>query len=233
MAGVDHAREDLFDGATWYLTPQATTSGVLLERIHRLLTGIGARPQVVGAADHDRMMAAVSHLPHVLANVLVAQATGALGGERIPVAGPSFRDATRVAGANPEIWTGIYGANHDALLGEIDGTIAQLQEVRRALDAGDGAWIARWQEQAAEQRGALLAAGLAPGPLRELRAAVPNRPGVVAEIALTLAAEGINIADMALSPSSDGTTGTVALWVAQAGADRAIELVTGLGIPVT
>ncbi len=62
---------------------------------------------------------------------------------------------------------------------------------------------------------------------------MPNRPGVVAEIALTLAAEGINIADMVLSPSSDGASGTVALWVAQGGAERAIELVSDLGIPVT
>ena len=53
---------------------------------------------------HDRMMAAVSHLPHVLANVLVAQAARALGGERLPATGPSFRDATRVAGANPDLW---------------------------------------------------------------------------------------------------------------------------------
>ena len=62
------------------------------------------------------MMAAVSHLPHVVANVLVAQAARALGGERLPPTGPSFRDATRVAGANPALWPDIYLANRDALL---------------------------------------------------------------------------------------------------------------------
>lgn len=233
LAGVEHARVDLFEGATWYLTPQPTTSGVLLERVHRLLTGIGARPEVVDPAAHDRTMAAVSHLPHVLANALVAQASGALGGERMPATGPSFRDATRVAGANPEIWTGIYRSNRDALLAELEGTIAHLREVRDALAEDDAAWLEHWQRQAAERRRALLEAGLAGGPVRELRAAVPNRPGVVADIALTLGREGINISDMALSPSPDNSSGVVALWVAEDQAGRATELIAGLGIPVS
>jgi len=233
VAGVEHAREDLFDGATWYLTPQPTSSGVLLERVHRLLTGIGARPQVVDAADHDRVMAAVSHLPHVLANALVAQAAGALGGERMPATGPSFRDATRVAGANPDIWTGIYRANRDALLDELDGTIEHLRGVRAALEADDAAGLTAWQTEAGERRRALLEAGLAGGPVRELRAAVPNHPGVIADIALTLGRAGINISDMALSPSPDNSSGVVALWVPEAHADRAAGLIAGLGIPVS
>jgi prephenate dehydrogenase len=232
VAGVEHAREDLFDGATWYLTPQPTTSGVLFERVHKLLTGIGAHPQVVEAADHDRTMAAVSHLPHVLANVLVAQAAGALGSGRMPATGPSFRDATRVAGANPALWTGIYRSNREALRAAVDASISRLTEVRGALEADDGAALLAWQSEAADSRRALLEAGLAGGPVRELRAAVPNRPGVVAEIALTLSRAGINISDMALSPSPDNMTGVVSLWVAEDAAQAGAELIRGLGIPV-
>ncbi len=75
---------------------------MLYERLHRTLAGLGAQPAAIDAAAHDRLMAAVSHLPHVLANVLVSQAAHALADEdeRLPAAGPSFRDATRVAGAN-------------------------------------------------------------------------------------------------------------------------------------
>ena len=98
-AGVEHAREDLFDGATWYLTPSATTQGTLLERLHRLLTGLGARPAVIDADVHDRVMAAVSHLPHVVANVLVSRALDALGGERPPP--PARASATRRASPAP------------------------------------------------------------------------------------------------------------------------------------
>ena len=75
-AGVEHARADLFESATWYLTPTARTSGVLYERLHRLLHGLGARPAAIDAETHDAILASVSHLPHVLANVLVTQAAG-------------------------------------------------------------------------------------------------------------------------------------------------------------
>ncbi len=158
-AGVAHARDDLFDGAVWYLTPTSTTSGIVLERLHRFVSGLGARPAAIDADTHDRMMAAVSHLPHVVANVLVAQAARALGGERLPPTGPSFRDATRVAGANPALWPDIYLANRDALLHAIDDTLARLQAARAALSAGDRATLARWQAEAASEREALLEAG--------------------------------------------------------------------------
>jgi len=229
-SGVEHAREDLFDGATWYLTPTTATQGVLLERLHRLLTGIGARPAAIDADVHDRVMAAVSHLPHIVANVLVARADEALGTERPPATGPSFRDATRVAGANPDLWGAIYAANRDALSVALDGAIADLEGVRDELRAG--ADLTAWQERAAARRRALLEAGLGQGAVREVRVAVPNRPGVIADIALTLGRAGINISDMALSPSPDNSQGEIALWVPDERADEAAGLVAGLGFAV-
>jgi prephenate dehydrogenase len=229
--GVEHAREDLFDGATWYLTPTATTSGVLLERLHRLLTALGARPAALDAEAHDRVMAAVSHLPHVVANVLVARAAGVLGGETPPATGPSFRDATRVAGAHPALWAEIYRANAAALAEEVDAVVQRLAGVRDALRAGED--LEAWQAAAAAERRALLEAGLVGGPVRALQVAVPNRPGVIAEIALTLGREGVNISDMALSPSPDGSRGAMTLWVADGQAERAAGLVSGLGFAVT
>ncbi len=234
-AGVDHARADLFEGATWYLTPGSATSGVLYERLHRLLHGFGAQPSAIDAATHDRILATVSHLPHVLANVLVSQAAGALerGHERLPATGPSFRDATRVAGAPSSIWTDIYLSNSDALTAELDATIERLGSIRAALAAGDGDTIERWNEGAGEDRKRLLEAQLAGGPVFELRASVPNRPGVVAELALELGRAGVNITDMALYPAADMSEGVVALWITgDRAAQRAQELVAGLGFPV-
>jgi len=225
VAGVEHARADLFAGATWYLTPRADSEGILLERLHRFVTGIGAVPTVIGHADHDRLMAAFSHVPHVVANALVTQATRALGDEAIPVVGPSFRDATRVAGANPSLWAGIYDANRDAVLDGLDATIALLTEARALLAAGDADALESWQAEAGAQRRALLDIGMTGGPLREIRMVVPNRPGVVADLALTLSRAGINIHDMSLSPQPDFRSGEIALWVADAHAARARELV--------
>jgi prephenate dehydrogenase len=225
VAGVEHARADLFDGATWYLTPRADSEGILLERLHRFVAGLGAVPTVIGHAEHDRLMAAFSHVPHVVANVMVAQATRALGDEAIPVVGPSFRDATRVAGANPPLWAGIYDANRDAVLDGLDATIALLQEARALLATQAAAPIEAWQAEAGAQRRALLDVGMAGGPLREVRVVVPNRPGVIADLALTLSRAGINIHDMSLSPQPDFRSGEVALWVAEEHAGRARLLV--------
>jgi prephenate dehydrogenase len=235
-AGVEHAREDLFDGATWYLTPaKGSTAGVLYERLHRLLSRLGARPTAIDAETHDRLMACVSHLPHVLANLLVAQTASLLGeeSERLPAVGPSFRDATRVAGANGAIWTDIYMSNRDALIAGIDELAGRLHEVRAWLSAGDAGAVGAWNERARAEREKLLGADLVGGAVHELRASVPNRPGVIAEIALALGGAGVNIVDMVLSPSQDNRQGVVALWIAgdeQAG--RARELIAGLGLPV-
>ncbi len=234
-SGVAHARPDLFEGATWYLTPNATTSGVLYERLHRLLHGLGAQPTAIDAETHDRLLATVSHLPHVLANVLVSQAAATLaaGGERLPATGPSFRDATRVAGASSEIWTDIYLSNRDALVDEIDRTVSRLHQVREALGEADEDAIGAWNDGAAEDRRRLLEGQLAGGELFELRASVPNRPGVIAQLALELGRAGVNIADLALYPASDMSKGVVALWVSgERAARRAEELVGALGFPV-
>lgn len=219
-AGIEQARADLFTGATWYVTPGPSSSGISFERLHRFLVGLGAVPTAIDADAHDRLMAAVSHLPHVLANILVERVSQALGSDNLPATGPSFRDATRVAGANPALWAQIYAANAEALGEEIDATIAALRTVRARLDK-----LEDWQREVEALHRSLLESELAAGPLEEIRVWVPNRPGVVADLALTLGHAGINIADMSLAPASDGRTGLVALWVASADAARARELI--------
>jgi prephenate dehydrogenase len=234
-SGVEHARVDLFEGATWYLTPAATTSGIGYERLYRLLRQLGARPTAIDPDAHDRILATVSHLPHVLANVLVSQAADAISGdERLPALGPSFRDATRVAGASSTIWTDIYISNRQALAAQIEEAVDRLGAVRDALVAGDAAAVTAWNDAAAVDRRRLLEAQFAAGPLFELRASVPNRPGVVAQLALELGRSGVNITDMALYPAADMSEGVVALWIAgEAEAGKAQALLRRLGFPVS
>jgi prephenate dehydrogenase len=230
-AGVEHARADLFQAATWYLTPGERSSGLLYERLHRFVVGVGARPIAIDAETHDRLLATVSHLPHVLANVLVSQAARELDeqGEALPRVGPSFRDATRVAGANTDIWTDIYLSNAEAIAAEVDETVRRLQGVAEALRAGDASGLADWNEGAREDRRRLLEADLAGGPVHELRIPVPNRPGIVAELALALGRAGVNIVDMALAPAPDMRSGAITLWIAgDAAAARAKEVIDGL-----
>src|SRR3954453_2351189 len=149
-SGVEGARADLFDGARWYLTPTSNTQGVLYDRVQRAIADIGARPQAIEAETHDRLMATISHLPHVLANVLVTQAATALSAEseHLPEVGPSFRDATRVAGANPAIWGDIFAGNREAVASEIDAVVAHLSEAAELLRAGERDAVSAWHEEA-------------------------------------------------------------------------------------
>ena len=136
--GVEHAREDLFAGATYFLTPAAEARPELFERLHGIVAATGARPSAIDPDVHDRLMALVSHLPHVIASALIHQAaaTAPQGREALRSAGPSFTDLTRVAGANPPLWADILLANRDAVIGAIDDQVQRLGEVVTALGFG-------------------------------------------------------------------------------------------------
>ena len=234
-AGVDNSTAELLDGARWDLTPTGSSEGVLLDRLHRFLTDLGARPQAIDADEHDRAMAAISHLPHVLANVLVSTASSSLAAdhERRPAVGRSFRDSTRVAGANPAIWADIFAANGEVVAEQVDAVIERLADAAELLRDGSRERLGAWQAAAAEDRRLLLDSEIAGGPLLELRVAVENRPGIVADVALALARAGVNIEDMSLFPSEAGDSGAISLWVGgDAEAERAAEVVRGLGLQV-
>jgi prephenate dehydrogenase len=236
-SGVENAREDLFEGARWYLTPKSSrSSGLLYDRLQRTVAGLGARVQAIDPEAHDRLMATISHLPHVVANVLVGQAVAELArdSERMPEVGPSFRDTTRVAGANPAIWGDIFASNSGAVAEAVDAVATRLHEAAALIRGGERDAVAEWHAGAAADRRRLLETELAGGPLRELRVVVTNRPGTIAELALALGEAGVNIEDMALHPTPDMTSGAVSLWVAgDDQARRATALVRELGHTVS
>src|SRR5919108_5760228 len=157
-SGVEGARPDLFEGARWYLTPTERSSGLLYDKLQRAIAELGARPQAIDTETHDRLMATVSHLPHVLANVLASQAAAASAAESegMPEVGRSFRDSTRVAGANPAIWGDIFATNSEAVAGEIDAVVERLQAAAEVLRHGDAEAVAAWHREAADHRRALL-----------------------------------------------------------------------------
>jgi prephenate dehydrogenase len=151
-SGVQNASATLFDGSTWFLTPGAGTTTAAVATVAQLVGAFGATVTELDAIAHDRLMAAVSHLPHVFANILLSHLlwTGAP-----PVYGPSFRDATRVAGSNPAVWSSIYLDNRDEVVRAIDHAVELLQSVRDELDRADVPALTRWCEQAAEDRARL------------------------------------------------------------------------------
>ncbi len=142
-AGVEAARADLFEGATWALTPTPHTDTQALALVERLAHTLGAKTLVLTAEAHDAMTAVTSHLPHALASSLMRQAAALRETypQAVSLSAGSFAGATRVAASPPEIWRDVCLSNKDALLAALHDFRAQIDGLEAALTAEDGAAI--------------------------------------------------------------------------------------------
>jgi prephenate dehydrogenase len=148
-AGIDHARADLFVGRPWLLV-EGTGGSAVGERVEAFVRALGAVPQWIDADAHDRRVAYVSHLPHLVAVALMNAAADGVGHEGLRMAGPAFSDMTRLASSPPELWQGIVPANAD-FIAEALGRFMQDLPVGRDL-ARDG-----WIREAFDRAGAARA----------------------------------------------------------------------------
>lgn len=234
--GPEWATAELFEGATWFLTPVAATDAPSFKALHGFVSALGAVPVAIDPEAHDRLVAVTSHLPHALANVLLNQAGGGRidGHDPLDAAGGSLRDMTRVAGANPRIWVDIFLENRKALAASLAEHRRRIEQVEAALAAGDAGFLARWIGEASANRRRLLETAYEDaGALQRLRVHVPDRPGVIAGIAQALGAERINIADFDLQHLSSERGGTLAiLVVGEQEAERAAALLERQGYGV-
>ena len=159
-SGVDAANAELFRGARVVLTPDAATAADATEVVRGAWEAAGARVTTLGAEDHDRILAAVSHLPHLLSFALVSEiAARPNAAELLGYAAGGFRDFTRIAASSPEMWRDIALQNARALLEEIDRFSAQLAVFRELVARGEGAGLERLMSEARASRQALGAAG--------------------------------------------------------------------------
>jgi len=140
QSGPGAARADLYLGRKVVLTPQADTRADALATVRALWEAAGAQVEMLDAALHDRVFAAVSHLPHLAAFALVDELAKRADGETFfRFAASGFRDFTRIAGSSPEMWRDIALGNREALLLELDAYVAALQALRSAVSAEDAA----------------------------------------------------------------------------------------------
>jgi prephenate dehydrogenase len=234
--GPEHASAELFEGATWFLTPLPETEPERYRLLHGFVASLGAVPVAIDPDAHDRLLALTSHLPHALANVVLNHA-GSLrvhGHEPLAAAGGSLRDMTRVAGANPRIWIDIFMDNAEELRAALAEHRRRVEELERALESADAGWLARWIGEAAGNRRTLLEEAFTDvGELQRVRVHVPDRPGVLSGITQALGAEQINIEDFELQHLSPERGGTLSMLVAgEQEARRAADLLEAQGYSV-
>ncbi|MEX2645783.1 MAG: prephenate dehydrogenase/arogenate dehydrogenase family protein [Gaiellaceae bacterium] len=218
--GPVHATADLFEGATWFLTPLEATDPGRLAEVERFVASLGADPVRLDPQEHDRLLAVTSHLPHALANLLM-RAVGLAGEDALRYSAPSLREMTRVAGANPAVWADIFVENGDLIAEALAAHADEVAALGRALRGGDRGYLESWIAETALARNRMLehAYRTEARQLHRIRIRVPDKPGVLARITQTLGTAGINIEDFELRHVSPEYGGVLVILVA--GADKA------------
>ena len=215
QVGVDGASGDLFVGATWVLTPTALTDPLAYTRLRGIVADLGADVVSLAPDQHDALVAVVSHVPHLTAATLMDLAAG-LGEEHgalLKLAAGGFRDMTRIAAGQPNIWPDICDDNAEAIVATLDLLIEALGETRRLVAEHDREALLSVLNRAAVARRALADRLPQTDNLVEVRIPVTDRPGVFAEI-YTLAFElGVNIVDDDIAHSVEGDRGVLVLVV--------------------
>jgi prephenate dehydrogenase len=224
-SGPEAASPSILDGAVWVLTPRPETDRAAVERLSGWIERIGARPVSMDADRHDRLVAFVSHLPQVASTALMAVAAGEEAGEPdiLLLAAGGFRDLTRLASSNPRLWSEILLANREAIADAIDRYAKRLLELRDAVAAGAADEVEETFAVAKRARLSLAAKPHVKTGVAVLQVPVPDRPGVLAELAAALGAADVNIEDLQIVHSPEGGRGTVHLTVAASAADDAAE----------
>jgi prephenate dehydrogenase len=223
--GVDGSRGDMFEGATWVLTPVADTDPAALTLVHQVVRSLGADVLTLAPEQHDLLVATVSHVPHLTAATLmgVAADQAEQHAALLRMAAGGFRDMTRIAAGDPGIWIDICRDNRDAILGVFDSLIGSLGEMREVVAGGD-AELLRGRLSAAQDARRNLPSGAPPQEeLVEVRLKVADRPGELASVTALATELGVNVYDIEVAHAAEYRGGVLILVVAADVAGRFVE----------
>ena len=224
QVGLEGADPDLFSAALWVLAPVAgsvagepvaPTDLAAFSLVRGVVSSLGADVVVLAPEDHDRLVAIVSHVPHLVAATLMnaAAADAEQDAVLLRLAAGGFRDMTRVAAGHPGIWPDLCADNADAIVRSLDRVIDELSVLRDRVGASDRSGLLAVLERASAARRHLPARGARPERLSEVRVPVPDREGVLAEITGAASGLGINIYDIEIAHSPEGPRGVLVLLV--------------------
>ncbi len=234
--GLEGAHELLFENAAYILTPTKTTSTLAIETVKDLVEGLGAKTIFLTPEDHDRKVAAVSHLPHVAASSLV-ETIGVLeekeGGYFLLAAG-GFRDTTRIAASNSEMWRDILLQNKEFLLPLLDNYIHSLTDFKEYLEDDNSTGLFNLLRKSRHLRESVPTGlkGLLPHPY-ELSVMVADKPGAIGDLTTLLGRERINISDIEIQRVRDEKDGTLRLSFSKEEVqDKAMKIMVNKGYKV-
>lgn len=232
--GIASARLGLFTDAWWILTPSGSTATETYRRALALPAALGARTLALEPTAHDGLMATVSHLPQLLASTLMrlAAAEGQDRAALLALAAGGFRDMTRIASSQPEMWVDICRENSSAITDRLRAFAGEIERVATLIDGGVSGDLTRFFEEARDAR-AGIPLKAAPAALVEITIDIPDRPGVLAEVATTMGALGVNIEDLSIEHAGEGGHGALSVWVREdVGMEPLLAALKGRGLVI-
>lgn len=209
--GVGGADPYLFENAFYLITPTPNTEKYALEKVGKLAMGVGARVVQIEPDRHDLAVAAVSHLPHLLAATLVNTVAHMPESDAVlPFTAGGFRDTTRIAAGNPLMWRDIFETNRDQVLKMVRDFRGELDLFERLLQKGDMDAVQSRLADARDVRVSLPGGikGYLPA-LFEIILTVPDQPGIIAGFTACLAENGVNITNIEILRVREGEGGTI------------------------
>jgi prephenate dehydrogenase len=222
QAGVEGSDPDMFEGATWVLTPAPNTDPRAFATVRSAVSALGATVVELPPARHDDLVAMVSHVPHLTAATLMNLAADAAleHATLLRLAAGGFRDMTRIAAGDPAIWPDVCVENRAGILDVLDRLLLALGSVREVVATGDREMMLDLLERARDARVNLPATAPSSEFTAEVRVPVLDRPGVLAEVTTLLGEMGINIYDLEIAHSAEGDRGVLVLVIDAAATDR-------------
>lgn len=195
--GIKAATPFLFENAYYFLTPRKNTSQRTIEKISSLVKSIGAYPVVIDSKEHDKIVAQISHIPHLSAVLLANMLEKRESISYIPFVGGGFRDSTRIASGNPNMWKDIFFLNKKEIVNGIETLEEMLREFKEKLIGEESEKILKSLENAKKIRDTVphSSSDYIP-PLYELIIDVEDRPGVLAELTQIIGENCINIKEI-------------------------------------
>lgn len=204
VSGPDAATPALFRGAAWVVTTDGA-SPEDIESVTAVIETLGARALLMSAAEHDRAVGAVSHLPHLIATTLMDLVSD--DARSLELAAGSFRDLTRVAGSSPEFWKEVLAANADVIAERVAAFRSRLDVMLSVIESGDIDAIADRLSRAQQSRRDLGA------PVGAIRVALADRPGELARVGQAFQRSSADIRDIQMRHAPYGGGGILTVSV--------------------
>lgn len=231
--GYENSDASFLENAYYIMTPGSSVPESETELFHGLIRETGAIPLVMRPDEHDRITAAISHLPHIISATLVdlVRSSDSGDGRMKQIAAGGFKDITRISSSSPVMWQQICLANNKEISGFLDSYINELEKVRTALDSSDSENLYSLFDTARTYRDSF--SSTSSGPIKSsfvITADIADRPGAIAAIASLLAMHDVSIRDIGINHNRELAEGALRIEFYDADAKAtAVEILRGHG----